>query len=374
MPDLRRQDVAEVLELLYGALEDPTRWHDAIRSYANLMGSDYAQLIVEDQSGVAQPVRASTDPAMLAEYLSVHRHTDPYAEPALVSRMSQSGRAFVSHELIEDRDLRQCSFYNDFLRPHGNLFWSCGGSYALDQHAFVQFWASRDKAHGSFDEHERHVADDVVRHLLRAVRLGLRLARLKQQTEYHDGVQNLMVDAVLVLDGNDRIVCRNALAGTLMSDSQHPHFIPRSLKLAGAGEQQKLLAALVSARATPKAPPQTLRLQRQPPLPPLYAVVTAATRPAQTGTVQIFLRDPRWQKHLGEADLINLYQLTPAQARACAAVVRGEDLEEYAQRTDVRLSTVRTQIKGAMEKIGMHRQSDLVRHLSQALPALIREA
>jgi DNA-binding CsgD family transcriptional regulator len=51
-------------------------------------------------------------------------------------------------------------------------------------------------------------------------------------------------------------------------------------------------------------------------------------------------------------------------------LVHGECAEDIAQRLDVRIATVRSQIKDAMEKIGLHRQSDLVRHLSLALPAL----
>ena len=57
--------------------------------------------------------------------------------------------------------------------------------------------------------------------------------------------------------------------------------------------------------------------------------------------------------------------------RTGAAVVRGESIEDIAARLDVQLTTVRAQLKAAMEKIGMHRQTDLVRHLGMAMPALL---
>ena len=87
--------------------------------------------------------------------------------------------------------------------------------------------------------------------------------------------------------------------------------------------------------------------------------------------VRLFLRDPRWSKFLPEDSLVEIFDLTAAQARVCAAVVRGESIEDIASRLNVQLATVRAQLKAAMEKVGMHRQSDLVRHLALAMPALL---
>jgi DNA-binding CsgD family transcriptional regulator len=69
--------------------------------------------------------------------------------------------------------------------------------------------------------------------------------------------------------------------------------------------------------------------------------------------------------------LCEMFQLTQAQARVCAALARGEAAEHIAADLGVAVNTIRSHIKLAMERLGVNRQSELVRHLGAALPALI---
>jgi DNA-binding CsgD family transcriptional regulator len=67
--------------------------------------------------------------------------------------------------------------------------------------------------------------------------------------------------------------------------------------------------------------------------------------------------------------LIELYGLTPAEARLMAALVDGERLEDYADRQQISINTVRTQSKQIFAKTGHGRQADLIREVL-ANPAL----
>jgi len=69
------------------------------------------------------------------------------------------------------------------------------------------------------------------------------------------------------------------------------------------------------------------------------------------------------------AQLMQLFGLSPAEARLLRALVQGTTLDDYARECDVRLTTLKTQLKSLFAKTGTHRQADLVR-LVMDVPAV----
>jgi DNA-binding CsgD family transcriptional regulator len=66
------------------------------------------------------------------------------------------------------------------------------------------------------------------------------------------------------------------------------------------------------------------------------------------------------------------FNLTPAEAHVAAAVAEGRSPEQVARERGVSLTTVRAQLRSAFEKIGVSRQSELVRVLLE-MPRLLQE-
>ena len=58
---------------------------------------------------------------------------------------------------------------------------------------------------------------------------------------------------------------------------------------------------------------------------------------------------------------MDVFGLTPAEARLTAALVDGERLEEYADRLEISVNTVRTQSKQVFAKTGCGGQVELIR-------------
>ena len=69
------------------------------------------------------------------------------------------------------------------------------------------------------------------------------------------------------------------------------------------------------------------------------------------------------------ADAARMYRetfgLTPAEARLAARLKEGRSLKEAAADLNIAVNTARNQIKGVFEKLGVNRQSDLIRHLTE---------
>jgi DNA-binding CsgD family transcriptional regulator len=65
-----------------------------------------------------------------------------------------------------------------------------------------------------------------------------------------------------------------------------------------------------------------------------------------------------------ETDLVDLFGLSPAEARVAAALMTGRSLADIAAVSGVQITTVRTQLRSILRKVGVKRQFDLVRILS----------
>jgi DNA-binding CsgD family transcriptional regulator len=65
-----------------------------------------------------------------------------------------------------------------------------------------------------------------------------------------------------------------------------------------------------------------------------------------------------------ESDLADLFGLSPAEARVAAALMTGQSLANVAAASGVQITTVRTQLRSILRKVGVKRQFDLVRILS----------
>ena len=83
----------------------------------------------------------------------------------------------------------------------------------------------------------------------------------------------------------------------------------------------------------------------------------------------VIFGDPDASPSTSTQALIDLYGLTPAEARLMAALVDGERLEHYADRQQISINTARTQSKQVFAKTGHGRQADLIREVL-ANPAL----
>jgi DNA-binding CsgD family transcriptional regulator len=75
----------------------------------------------------------------------------------------------------------------------------------------------------------------------------------------------------------------------------------------------------------------------------------------------IFLRDPE-RSTQGSSDVIRrLFDLTPAEATLALLLANGLGLEEAGEQLDIRRNTVRAHLRAIFSKMGVTRQTELVR-------------
>lgn len=361
VPDL----CLHIIDAAYAAIDAPQKWTAVAMQFAQLLGTESATILIEDAMRPEAILVGTTSIECTGEYLATYRAIDPFAEDHVTAKTRHTRHCHLSHELVDDRTLRESLFYTDYWRRYGNLFWACGGHYELEDRVSANVVAVRDKAYGSFEEHERQLANIVLPHILRAAQLSMRLRNLHFDVARQTGIVDNLLDAVIVLDATDRIMHRNARARLLFNGVQESYFSARMLRLDGTQEHHRFHDALAQARGDGR--PQLLSLRRTPPAPHLNLAILPDS--GDLGGVQIFLRDPHWPNPLSSEMLASVFGFTPAQAEICLHLLRDESPENIAGQLGVTVNTVRTQIKAAMQRAGVHRIAQLVHQLASALPA-----
>jgi DNA-binding NarL/FixJ family response regulator len=92
---------------------------------------------------------------------------------------------------------------------------------------------------------------------------------------------------------------------------------------------------------------------------PLGVELAAYERPL----AMILIADPD-ARSPPERDLAELFGLSPAESRLTVALLAGKTMREVAAGSGVRITTVRTQFSSVLRKVGVSRQTDLIRVLS----------
>lgn len=206
-------------------------------------------------------------------------------------------------------------------------------------------------------------------HLQRATALLLGANTLRQETDVVAAGGDAAPFAVIALDHEDRPIICNRQANSLLRQQSVLQRRNGTLSAVVPKQQLALTAALRAAAASGE--PRSLILSSQPELgPPVRLSLTAlpAPEPGSYGLPSrayvLCLIAPLGLRRLATAaQLMQLFGLTPAEARLLRALGRGETLEDYSRDCDLRLSTVKTQLNSVFSKTGTHRQVDLVRLL-----------
>jgi DNA-binding CsgD family transcriptional regulator len=189
-------------------------------------------------------------------------------------------------------------------------------------------------------------------------------------------LDNMSVGA-LVADQTGQVRFANAAAEEILAENDGLSRRDNRIQAARSFETNSLLAALrdvaVMGRADRREGGAMLIARPSGKLP--YAVVVMPLTTAAGGEVKatralVFMSDLAHRNNELAPRLSQLFGLSKAEARVAAGIAEGRRLTEIAQEFDVRMPTVRTQLRAVLKKVGASRQADLVR-IVLALPPML---
>jgi DNA-binding CsgD family transcriptional regulator len=173
---------------------------------------------------------------------------------------------------------------------------------------------------------------------------------------------------VVVTDNDERIMAMNRTAKSIVRLDDGLNVRNDRLCARRAFETAKIAKLIAGATAEAKlgAAAGRMLVGRCGGLPP-YVLTVAPLRTDiavdERRFALIVVVDPL-RHSPSEEDLAEFFGLSPAEARLAASLLVGKTLSQITASTGVRITTLRTQLRSILRKVGAERQSDLIRILS----------
>jgi DNA-binding CsgD family transcriptional regulator len=281
------------------------------------------------------------------------------------------GSRYISHN-----QLTQTRFYNDYCKP-------CGIDYSvavcfLSEHDTLGILAVyRGKEKGDYGSREERLLGDLLPHLVRATACAARVRQVELLRSVGERAWDLMPWGFLLLEGGGQIVFANRMAQEILGQSDGLTARHARLSATASTDVTRFMALLARASAPTSGSraggAMAVRRRAHRPLQlwvmplPHEEVCFLANEPI--ATVCMLLIDPEREVLPPQEALKAFYGLTRAEAGLVRGLLRGERLEDYADRRRIALNTARSHLNSVFAKTDTHRQSALIRLLgSMAQP------
>jgi len=365
----------EVIQTIYDAALDETRWPGALKELSDLTGSQAATFWVLD--GSEQPrlptfTYINLDPAFVQEYLDRVTHLDPTVQ-YLIAHPKQP----IVHDgmVIAEREKDRHPYYDWHGRYSDTRFRIVGQVCpAPAVHAGVALHRTRKAGRYESQDIERFAA--LYRHLERALAIGLRLGSLGAMQQCTAELLDRHPAAVLFLDEHKRIVYANRNAETLRSNGDGIGLSACGITLLRRQDNDKLqrliaraLSPVVSSGDSPGGVMRALRPSGRGPYTLVVAPVSgrypalSTLRPA----VCLMISDPHSQRTVPNHILRASFGLTEAEARLASLLAAGEDLRAAATKLGITYGTARVRLAEIFQKTETRRQGELIKLLLATL-------
>ncbi len=296
-----------------------------------------------------------------------HKHMKWFSERDILARSRLFSRAiaarhagFVSdYGIFTDEEMEKDPWYTEALWPIG-AGWTAGFAIPAPTGDTIYLGFARARTRGPIEPDVIRTLDTFRPHLARSAlmsaRLQLERARIASETLEAIGLP------ALVFDERGKVLAANPLIEALTEHVRwraHDHI---SLKDSDADALFQQAIATLNVESTPSTRSFAVRgLERN-------AALVAHVVPLRRTARDIFLRcagvlvlTPVTLPHAPPVELVqSLFDLTPAEARVARDLTAGQTVEEIASSGSISVNTVRSHVRGLLEKTGCRRQVEAV--------------
>jgi DNA-binding CsgD family transcriptional regulator/PAS domain-containing protein len=358
--------VEDLIGGIYDAAADPDLWSNAIGQIVEATGCRTGVFYEHDlATHQSQPLgfhQFNTE--FMQEYVAHYGALDPWNSRVMNWPV---GIAAPTYVLMSEDDLRRTEFYQDYLRRTG-AFYGLGGLVERADGRIAVFGVQREYEDGRFPEESVTLVGALMPHLKRAYRLQSAIGRAKHERETFEETLRVIPQSVLIVDRDARLVFANHAAERLLNAGDGIKLVSGRLVAAHRDDQQTFAAlfnpqafnSLGGALESSGAVAALRRPQNRRPLLVQALPLRANGRWDPAGRIVLLIDvDP---PHRPSPDrLAALFGLTAMEARLWTDLATGATLADIAVRRKVSINTLRVQLAHLFNKVGVHRQADLVR-------------
>lgn len=368
---------SELVELIYeGPFEQPM-WSSALKRIQRDLRAYWAILVLRPATtnAPALVVAAGLGTAFItyeSPYTSFREFSmDPFTD-------LPEGEVVTVDELIGAEQWLNSDFYLQFVKPRG-IRHTLGADLRTRNDVECRFRICRTLGTAPFDENDRAYCRALLPHLRRAVYTHSRLDAIDSERKlWVDAVDGMRVGTV-ILDEAGAIIKTNHAADELLARREGLRLVNGAIVCEVPAETRELQRCIREALAAPFGTrhhqAEALAIGRGAgrsklgvlvrPI-PLGELSEGRHRPA----VAIFIRDSEQGSQPSQATIMQLFDLTPAEATLALRLANGETLDEASEQLGIRRNTARAHLRSIFAKVGVTRQTMLVRVILNSVALL----
>lgn len=358
-----------------GALENPP-WQRQLASLRDAMDATDAFLILR------RPTDAGLGIILSAETTQTSWSDTPYFAGGLYALDPfvnlPPNQPMLLSDLLDGAGAPEDEFYRLVLAPY-NIAHILG----VDLHdpsgpgASLRF--TRGNNQPPFGETEKQLCALLVAHFCRALRIHARLGESDTEREIYAGAMSQLAVATFLLDEHQQVVRTNPLASQLLGNGSGLYLRDGRLKLPDERQNvrlRQLFAQVAEAQSSGTATLARAMLvetgARVAPLSLVIRPVPPGQYPqgASVPVFAVFVSDPGQQAESSASVLIELFNLTPAEAKLSVLLANGASVEKASSELHVSPYTTRAHLRSIFSKLGVTRQPQLVHLVLKSVASL----
>lgn len=357
---------SELLGVLYSAPLHPERWerfldllceHTQSRSSLLICADSRQSLSVQAQGGVHQ------SPVAVSDYSAMGAARDPFMLPLI--RSAKLGvmdcEKLVPRKVLEESEMYRQVHYPSGSRYPGLVALSC----SLRRLEVLSFWRSEEA--GYLDADSVTLMQLLVPHLQSAMEMRQTLGAARSRAMGAEAIANASATPTFLLASNSAILHTNAAGRKLLQDGDGL-ILTNGMLQAAKDSMKRPLRELLSRTDASAAnfmgfnAAKPLALER--PSGRKSLQLLAAPSPEHgAGGVLLLVTDPEKSVAIPDDALKAHYNFTEAEAEVANGLLTGYSLDEISAFRNVKIGTVRDQVKSMLSKTGTSKQVELVRLL-----------
>ena len=351
----------QLIDRIYESSFVPELWPDVLAAFGELAGGNGGSLFIikgQTQHWTASPENYERAKKVVADGWLWQGN--------LIARAFAARHAgFLTElDLLTRDELDLEPLYRDLWRPAG-IGWVVGTFIPIPTGENAGLVLTRRIERGPAEREIVDKLDELRPHLARSIlmsaRLQLERARIASQTLAALGLP------ALVLNERGKVLTANPLIEKLTA---YVHWRAQDRVSLKDKTGDKLLRDAIAAIDSAASAVRSF------PVRGLESMMVAHVIPIRLSARDIFVRcaaalvlTPVTRPQAPPVELVqSLFDLTPAEARVARDLATGRSPEDIASDGGVSLNTVRSQVRGVLEKTGCHRQLDVVALLAGIVP------
>lgn len=376
---------SQLIDEIYAAALDQSRWQRVLQMMGERYPEQLLDISIHDSAAhLNQVIIENCDSRLIEDFKSHYHKVNPWA-PYKVA-IPAAPEVSWAHQVYPIEKYLDSEFYNDFMKPAGNLEDSMGTVLFRDSDRVAVIASSYCRRHRDSALEVAELLRAVSPHMQRSLELSRKFQGCDIAQSMLSAALDCLEPAAFVVDSHNRLVISNSTAENLLRGNSVVYLSREArLRCLEPDDDSALTAAIAAHQpARDGGSPCTnhlyVRLKR-PFENPVVALIAPLVFEGRSHAnifnpfgdsfrlSLVLLIAPGQIPRASEDMIMTALGVTRAEARLAVSLLAGKSMQEHADEFRISKNTVRTQIKSLFNKTDTRGQAGLVRRLTTLFSA-----